>query len=157
MKAQHCVQSNRGLQYAGVTSSGSLKVSRAAQHDIRCSGLAACSPAKGLPFVADAKRGRNDPTAQPSWEVQGEHSYTFWCLERRQNLSTVLSQLAASNHSNGYYCNSGIQHISSQTTENKGVLVFFTYDYHFVWISIHKKMNMQDEILRCVIPVVLSK
>jgi hypothetical protein len=45
--------------------------------------LPACSPAKGLPFVAVAKRGWNDPTSQPSWEVREERSYTFSCWEPR--------------------------------------------------------------------------
>ena len=56
-------------------------------------GLAACSPAKGLPFVADVKRGRNDPTSQPSWEVQEEHSCNFRCWKRTETCRKPLTKL----------------------------------------------------------------
>jgi hypothetical protein len=57
MTALDCVKSNRGLHYAPREVVWLTEVLSAAQHDIMGSALAACSPAKGLPFVADAKRG----------------------------------------------------------------------------------------------------
>jgi hypothetical protein len=60
-------------------------------------------------------------------------------LGTQRNVATVLIQLAGGNHSNGYCCNSSIQHIFSQTTENKEVLKFITFGDHFVLISIHQK------------------
>jgi hypothetical protein len=57
------------------------------------SALAACSPAKGLPFVADAKRGWNDPMSQPSWEVREESSHTFVYLQSSANMQPAIIQM----------------------------------------------------------------
>jgi hypothetical protein len=122
-----------------VKSSGSVKYWEL--HNMTsCSALAACSPAKALCGRCKESVKRSDVSAilRGTW---GMFVY-LQLLGTQRHLSTVLSQHAAGSHSNGYSSNSRIQLISPKTTENKGMLTFFTFDDHFVVINIQQKWSV---------------